>query len=68
MTTDLFGIPTGACSIALSIAGLRTVPGDAPQPTSTIAFAAQPVNNPDIAGIGVSSPPTDKDLRDRRID
>ena len=54
ITTNLFDAPTGACSLALSIAGLQKV--DDPQQTSSVEFAAQVVSNPDIAGIGVSNP------------
>ncbi|KAL8835783.1 MAG: hypothetical protein Q9170_003177 [Blastenia crenularia] len=53
ITTNLFEAPTGACKLALSIAGLQPDRGDAPQQTSTAEFAAQVVSNPDIAGIGV---------------
>ena len=56
ITTNLFHAPTGACSLALSIAGLQIEPVDDPQQTSSVEFAAQVVSNPDIAGIGVSNP------------
>ena len=54
ITTNLFHIPTRACSLALFIAGLQTGEDEAPQQTAAIAFTAQAVSNPDIAGIGVS--------------
>lgn len=54
ITTNLFDAPTGACSFALSIAGLQTEPVDVPQQTSSTEFAAQVVSNPVIAGIGVA--------------
>ena len=56
LTTNLFDAPTGACSLALSIAGLQIEPVDDPQQTSSVKFAAQVVSNPDIAGIGVRNP------------
>lgn len=56
ITTNLFGAPTGACSLALSVAGLQSERVDAPRQTSSVEFAAQMVSNPDIAGIGVSNP------------
>ena len=55
VTTDLFASPTGACRLAIQIAGLGTE-GDSPfaNETGSDVFA-KPVSNPDIAGIGVSS-------------
>ncbi|KAL8765111.1 MAG: hypothetical protein Q9209_007710 [Squamulea sp. 1 TL-2023] len=53
ITTNLFDAPSGACSLALSIAGLQTDRGNNPQQTSSVELAAQAVSNPDIAGIGV---------------
>ena len=54
--TNLLDAPTGACSLALSIAGLHIEPVDDPQQTSSAEFAVQVVSNPDIAGIGVRNP------------
>ena len=56
ITTNLLDAPTGACSLALSIAGLQRERVDDPQQTSSAEFAAQVVANPDIAGIGVRNP------------
>ncbi|KAL9583277.1 MAG: hypothetical protein Q9212_002800 [Teloschistes hypoglaucus] len=53
ITINLFDIPGGACSLALAIAGLQSDGGDVPQQTATSTLVAQPVSNPDIAGIGV---------------
>ena len=55
VTTDLFQISSGACSLAISIANLgASVVSLTPEPTSTVMIA-QSISNPDIAGIGVSS-------------
>ena len=55
ITTNLFDVPTGACSLALSIAQLGTEGGGSSiQATATVVLA-ESVSNPDIAGIGVSS-------------
>ncbi|KAL8919767.1 MAG: hypothetical protein Q9208_006633 [Pyrenodesmia sp. 3 TL-2023] len=53
IVTNLFDISTGACSLALSIAGLQTDRANAPQETATVVLTAQAVSNPDIAGIGI---------------
>ncbi|KAI4275321.1 MAG: hypothetical protein LQ337_003305 [Flavoplaca oasis] len=53
VTTNLLDSPTGACSLALSIAGLQTSRGDAPRETATVILTALAVPNPDVAGIGV---------------
>ena len=55
VVTNLFKIPTGACSIAVSIANVITEDGGSPsaEATSTVVLV-EPVSNPDIAGRGVS--------------
>lgn len=55
VTTNLFEIPTGACSLAISIARLGTESGGPSAEETGTVVLAQPVSNPDIAGIGVSS-------------
>ncbi|KAL8776010.1 MAG: hypothetical protein Q9194_003437 [Teloschistes cf. exilis] len=51
-TTNLFDSPHKACSLALAIAGLQSDGDDVPQQTATSTLVAQPVPNPDIAGVG----------------
>ena len=55
VVTNLFQIPTGACSLAVSMANAVTEGGGGPSAEATnTTMLAQPVPNPDIAGQGVS--------------
>ena len=55
VVTNLFQIPTGACSLAVSMANAVTERGGGTSAVATNAvMLAQPVPNPDIAGQGVS--------------
>ncbi|KAM0804891.1 hypothetical protein BDR22DRAFT_557084 [Usnea florida] len=53
VTTDLFGVPTGVCSLAISIARLRPHSAGPPAEQTGTVVLAQPISNPDIAGIGI---------------
>lgn len=55
VTTDLFGVPTGACSLGISIARLGTESAGPPTEETGTLVLAQPISNPDIAGVGVRS-------------
>ena len=57
VTTNLFDIPTGACSLAISIARVKSEDGGPSSQETGTVILAQPISNPDIAGIGVSSAP-----------
>ena len=55
VVTNLFQIPTEACSLAVSMANAVTEGGGGPSAVATnTVVLAQPVPNPDIAGQGVS--------------
>ncbi|KAL6715976.1 hypothetical protein ACLMJK_006938 [Lecanora helva] len=53
VTTNLFEVPTGACGLALVVAGLGTSNGGLLPEANGTAVTAQAISNPDIAGIGI---------------